>query len=43
MNENTINRLDQYIDDGTFRNKSHLVEVAVNKFMEKEMEHDTNN
>jgi len=36
IEEETIEKLDDYIIDGKFRNKSHVVEVAINKFMEKE-------
>ncbi len=39
IEEETIEKLDDYIRDGDFRNKSHVVEVAINKFMkEKENE-----
>ncbi|MCK5629219.1 MAG: hypothetical protein KAI26_01260 [Nanoarchaeota archaeon] len=30
----TIDKLDDYISDGTFRNKSHLIELALNKYLE---------
>ncbi len=32
----TIEKLKDYVSDGSFRNKSHVVEVALNKFMENE-------
>lgn len=33
IEEETINELDDYVSEGDFRNKSHVVEVAINKFM----------
>jgi metal-responsive CopG/Arc/MetJ family transcriptional regulator len=35
IEENTILELDDYVKDGTFRNKSHLIELAIDKFLEK--------
>jgi len=34
IKEETINKLDEYIEDGAFRSKSHVVEFALNKFIE---------
>ena len=34
VEESTIEKLEEYISDGAFRNKSHVIEFAVNKFME---------
>lgn len=39
IEEKTIDKLDDYIKGGQFRNKSHVIEFAVNKFM-KEKEND---
>jgi len=33
IEEKTIKDLDKYISEGYFRNKSHIVEFAINKFM----------
>ena len=41
IEEKTIEDLDSYVSDGDFRNKSHVVEVAINKFM-KEGKNDRN-
>ena len=39
IEEKTIEGLDIYVSEGYFRNKSHVVEFAINKFMkEKENE-----
>jgi len=35
IEEKTIEELEKYVKEGSFRNKSHLIEFAVNKFMEK--------
>ena len=35
VEEKTISKLDSYLKEGTFRNKSHLIELAINKFVEK--------
>jgi Arc/MetJ-type ribon-helix-helix transcriptional regulator len=35
IEENTIEKLEDYVRDGSFRNKSHVVEYAINKFMEE--------
>ena len=34
IDEKLLNLLDTMLTDGTFRNKSHLVEVALKKFVE---------
>jgi len=36
IEEETIKVLDDLIKDGRFRNKSHVVEYSVNKFLEGE-------
>ncbi|MEK6894408.1 MAG: hypothetical protein AABX10_03010 [Nanoarchaeota archaeon] len=37
LSEKTIKKLEEYILDESFRNKSHVIEFAINKFMnEKE-------
>ena len=33
IEEDTIEKLENYISNGAFRSKSHLVEFAVDKFM----------
>jgi len=35
IEESTIDKLDDYISDGTFRNKSHLIELALNKYLKE--------
>lgn len=35
IEESTIEKLEEYISGGSFRNKSHLVEFAVNKFIKE--------
>tara|TARA_Y100000034_G_C6799557_1_gene358629 strand:+ start:711 stop:848 length:138 start_codon:yes stop_codon:yes gene_type:complete len=34
IDEETIDLLKDYVDKGTFRNKSHLIEFALNKYLE---------
>ena len=34
IDEETIEKLGDYITEGSFRNKSHVVEFALNKFMQ---------
>ena len=34
VEDNLIKKIDKEIEKGLFRNKSHLVEYAVNKFLE---------
>ena len=36
IDEETIDQLKDYVDKGTFRNKSHLIEFALNKFIKRE-------
>ena len=36
IEEETINQLDKFIIEGKFRNKSHLIEYSVNKFLKGE-------
>ena len=39
IEEQTISKIDKHIEEGTFRNKSHLIEFAVDKLIkEKENE-----
>lgn len=38
IDKETIEKLEDYISEGSFRNKSHVVEFALNKFMRKENE-----
>lgn len=39
IEKETIEKLDHYVSEGSFRNKSHVVEFALNKLMkEKENE-----
>ena len=35
VEDNLIKKIDKEIEKGLFRNKSHLVEYAVNKFLEE--------
>ena len=35
MEEKTIDRLESIVDEGAFRNKSHLIEFAVNKLIKE--------
>ena len=39
IEEEKISKIDAYIEEGTFRNKSHLIEFAVDKLI-KEREND---
>jgi len=34
IEEKTITKLDTFVEEGCFRNKSHLIEFAINKFLE---------
>ena len=36
IDKETIEKLNSYISEGSFRNKSHVVEFALNKFMKGE-------
>jgi len=36
IEEETITELEEYVSEGTFRNKSHLIELAIDKFLEKQ-------
>jgi len=36
IEETTIDKLEGFVKDGNFRNKSHLVEFAIDKFMKGE-------
>jgi len=38
MEEEVIKRLKDYISEGSFRNRSHIIEVAVNRFMKEKKE-----
>lgn len=38
LSEETIKKLDEYILDESFRNKSHVIEFAVKKFMKEKEE-----
>ena len=33
IEEKVLKQVEDFLDDGTFRNKSHLIEFALNKFM----------
>ncbi|NQU78523.1 hypothetical protein HQ545_02015 [Candidatus Woesearchaeota archaeon] len=35
IEENTLTKLDNHLKDDSFRNKSHLIEYAVNRFLEE--------
>ncbi len=35
IEEKTIDRLESIIEEGSFRNKSHLIEFAVNKLLKE--------
>jgi|WetSurMetagenome_2_1015567.scaffolds.fasta_scaffold1533515_1 Arc/MetJ-type ribon-helix-helix transcriptional regulator len=35
IEEKTIKELENYVKEGSFRNKSHVVEFAINKFIER--------
>ena len=35
IEEKTIDDIDKFIEDGLFRNKSHVIEYAINKFMKE--------
>jgi len=35
IDESTNSQIDDLLKDGTFRNKSHLIELALNRFMEE--------
>ncbi len=39
ISEETIGRIEEFMFDGQFRNKSHVIEFALNKFM-REKEND---
>jgi len=36
IEEGTIIELEEYVNEGTFRNKSHLIELAIDKFLENQ-------
>lgn len=33
IEENSVEKLEEYVKEGQFRNKSHVIEYALNKFM----------
>ena len=35
IEEGTIDKLDEFVEEGSFRNKSHLVEVAINRLIKQ--------
>ena len=35
IEEKTIDKLEDYVIEGSFRNKSHLIEFALNKFLKE--------
>lgn len=35
IEEKTISKIEDILEDGQFRNKSHVIEFAVNKFMQE--------
>ncbi|MBM3233674.1 ribbon-helix-helix protein, CopG family [Candidatus Pacearchaeota archaeon] len=36
IEEDSIDKLDECVESGKFRNKSHVIEFALNKFLEDE-------
>lgn len=42
IDEETIEKLDVYVSEGSFRNKSHVVEFALNKMMKEKENGQTN-
>ncbi|MBS3168702.1 hypothetical protein J4216_06245 [Candidatus Woesearchaeota archaeon] len=38
IDEKTIELVDKILNEGTFRNKSHLIEYSVKKFLEEKKE-----
>ena len=36
MDEETVSKLEEAVKDGRFRNKSHIVEYAVNKMLKQD-------
>ena len=36
IEENSIEKLEEYVKEGQFRNKSHVIEYALNKFMKEQ-------
>ena len=38
IEKKTIRKVEEKVNEGTFRNKSHVIEFALNKFLEKENE-----
>ena len=36
IEEETITELEEHVSEGTFRNKSHLIELAIDKFLENQ-------
>jgi Arc/MetJ-type ribon-helix-helix transcriptional regulator len=42
IEEETIERLGDYVSEGCFRNKSHVVEFALNKFIKEKENENTN-
>jgi Arc/MetJ-type ribon-helix-helix transcriptional regulator len=42
IDEETIGKLDGYVSEGSFRNKSHVVEFALNKMMKEKENEQTN-
>jgi Arc/MetJ-type ribon-helix-helix transcriptional regulator len=35
IEENSIEKLEEYVKEGQFRNKSHIIEYALNKFLKE--------
>lgn len=35
IDEDSVEKLDEYVENGQFRNKSHVIEFALNKFMQE--------
>jgi len=36
IDEDSVDKLEEYVENGVFRNKSHVIEFALNKFMKEE-------
>ena len=41
IEEDTIEKLEGYVKTGSFRNKSHVIEFAIDKFMQGEKDEQT--
>jgi Arc/MetJ-type ribon-helix-helix transcriptional regulator len=36
IEETSVDKLEEYVKEGQFRNKSHVIEYALNKFMKEQ-------